>query len=1091
MNIFFQEVRYRRNFLLLFFSLLIFLFSPLELFADVRIIPFTVGETLDPGAAAQPCGPIDANCFPSLNLLPPIGTTNGSTGIMAYQELLANGTNTVAFRAPDSVASNIIWTLPGVDGLNNQVLTTNGAGLFAWTSVVGGGSAAGGIGAIQFSNGVTFAGDSSTFFWDNTLKNLAVGTSSAPARLSLQGAYGSQEKLIDIASSTNANASATSSLFNILANGNVGIATTSPYAKLSVAGEVVAAYFTATTTSATSTFAGAITTNLLQVTGTSASSSFANGINISAGCFAQNGICLSSGGGGSSSAVGGTGAVQFANGAAFNGDNTQLSFVGGNLGIGTSSALAKLDIMGVNTEAVQGPELITAAFDRDFSSAGNWTGVNWAVGGGVATHVAGANPFTLASINLTELPVAGRAYLVTFTLDTTVASWLQISIGGQMSPAFGDHLGVETESVLITALDASPLVLSPSGSWVGTFSNVSVTKITPVLAAQILRNADGTIGLELRTGGSGLNNTFIGKDSGMYNTTGISNVAVGSGALRANTSGFSNVAIGLSALAANTEGGENIALGYDVLTNNTTGSDNLAFGNGALSFNTTGGYNIANGFSALGLNTTGSSNIALGSNALVYNTTGSENIASGHNALSANTTGSYNIANGYGALYSNSIGSDNIALGNQALLFTIGSSSTAVGALAGFNNVDGNNNLFLGDEADVSLASSFSNATAIGSHAKVGASNTLVLGGNGAFAVNVGIGTTTPYARLSVAGQGVFQSLVATGTGATNQSTFQNITFVNATGTNATTTNLYSSGRVTSLGTLTVGTSTVLAQTGTQGLYGSTRPLFDVASSTNANGSATTSLFRVNANGSVGIGTSSPWRTLSVQGTVALSGLTTLGSTGDALCIVAGGQIEQNTGATSCLVSSRRFKDHINYTDTAAALATVMMLRPASYHYIGSDESRLGLIAEDVEQIESRLVAHNASGTPQTVRYEELASVLAGSIQAVNDHLGNLEGFTIATTSVAANGTPTLLGEFMVRVKTVLGDAGNGIEKIVAQTFVAKEIHTERLCVGTPGDETCITKTQLDQLLQNSGMRSTPAAFPIAPTPPLSYPLRP
>ena len=43
--------------------------------------------------------------------------------------------------------------------------------------------------------------------------------------------------------------------------GNVGIGTTSPYAKLSVVGEVVAANFTATSTTATSTFAGGLDVN--------------------------------------------------------------------------------------------------------------------------------------------------------------------------------------------------------------------------------------------------------------------------------------------------------------------------------------------------------------------------------------------------------------------------------------------------------------------------------------------------------------------------------------------------------------------------------------------------------------------------------------------------------------------------------------------------------------------------------------------------------------------------------------------------------------------------------------------------------------
>lgn len=68
--------------------------------------------------------------------------------------------------------------------------------------------------------------------------------------------------------------------------GLVGIGTTSPYAALSVVGQVVASHFTGTTT-ASSTFGGPLV-------GTSAATStFTNGFNISAGCFAINGVCLS------------------------------------------------------------------------------------------------------------------------------------------------------------------------------------------------------------------------------------------------------------------------------------------------------------------------------------------------------------------------------------------------------------------------------------------------------------------------------------------------------------------------------------------------------------------------------------------------------------------------------------------------------------------------------------------------------------------------------------------------------------------------------------------------------------------------------
>ena len=84
--------------------------------------------------------------------------------------------------------------------------------------------------------------------------------------------------------------------------GNLGIGTSSPYVKLGVAGSIVADSIFATTT-ATSTFVGGIQTNLLNVISTTATSSFGNGINITRGCFAINGTCLSTGGSSASSTL--------------------------------------------------------------------------------------------------------------------------------------------------------------------------------------------------------------------------------------------------------------------------------------------------------------------------------------------------------------------------------------------------------------------------------------------------------------------------------------------------------------------------------------------------------------------------------------------------------------------------------------------------------------------------------------------------------------------------------------------------------------------------------------------------------------------
>ena len=50
----------------------------------------------------------------------------------------ADSSNYVAFQAPATVAANITWTLPAVDGSSGQVLSTNGLGTLSWATASGG-----------------------------------------------------------------------------------------------------------------------------------------------------------------------------------------------------------------------------------------------------------------------------------------------------------------------------------------------------------------------------------------------------------------------------------------------------------------------------------------------------------------------------------------------------------------------------------------------------------------------------------------------------------------------------------------------------------------------------------------------------------------------------------------------------------------------------------------------------------------------------------------------------------------------------------------------------------------------------------------
>jgi hypothetical protein len=134
---------------------------------------------------------------------------------------------------------------------------------------------------------------------------------------------------------------------NLITTGKIGIGTSSPYAKLSVAGEAVASYFTATSTTATSTFA--------------------NGIYITNGCFRNsNGSCITPGGSDTY--------VQFNNSGSFGGDSglifnstTDKLTIGGDLSVGGNATTT--GAFNVNGQTTLATTTITATLNQPTDQA--------------------------------------------------------------------------------------------------------------------------------------------------------------------------------------------------------------------------------------------------------------------------------------------------------------------------------------------------------------------------------------------------------------------------------------------------------------------------------------------------------------------------------------------------------------------------------------------------------------------------------------------------------------------------------------------------------------------------------------------------
>jgi len=194
--------------------------------------------------------------------------------------------------------------------------------------------------------------------------------------------------------------------------------------------------------------------------------------------------------------------------------------------------------------------------------------------------------------------------------------------------------------------------------------------------------------------------------------------------------------------------------------------------------------------------------------------------------------------------------------------------------------------------------------------------------------------------------------------------------------------------------------------------------------------------------GNVGMSTTSPWRTLSVTGTVGFDGLT--GATGaGSICLDSNKQLVYNSGTDACLSSLRATKHDINILSLSGR-ELIALLSPVSFVYNNDASStlRYGFIAEDAAAVDPRLATRDATGKLSGIDDRGLLAVIVKALQELTGELRSIAA-TVAN--------------------------------------FAKEFRTQKLCIG----ETCITETELKELLeervereQGSGAPAVPAISP-------------
>ncbi len=521
------------------------------------------------------------------------------------------------------------------------------------------------------------------------------------------------------------------------------------------------------------------------------------------------------------------------------------------------------------------------------------------------------------------------------------------------------------------------------------------------------------------------NDVMVGPGAGNRSMTGHANQLMGDVAGLNLTSGSGNSIIGASAGLTSTTASYNVFLGYTAGEGVTTGQFNTFLGGqtGATSGETSNG-NVFVGFNAGQANTTGSSNIFLGANAGFYNTTGNDDLYVG-NVGPATENDAIRIGTNQTSTYMAGIFGASTSSGQPVYIDSTGHLGTGGGAGGGggvtsFNGRSGAVTSANGDYTFTQLSGTLAAGQLTGTFTQPLTFNNSanVYGGaslevTGTAAANL-FNSTTGY---QIGGTTIFnadsKSDVMIGSGAGNGSITggssqiigdgagSSMTSGNADvfiGSNAGARNTTGNGNVY-IGWNAAPTGTTAAYNtvvGGQAGYAGTTGIENTFLGFGAGQSITTgggNLFLgVNAGISTTTGNSNIYlgnaganesNTIRIgdsttQGAAYIAGIygVTLGS-GVPVYINSNGQL-------GTLTSSQKYKEQIQ--DMGDSTSALMKLRPVTFLYKpeyekGEHTLQYGLIAEEVAKVYPSLVAYNPDGTPYTVRYQFLSSMLLNEVQ--------------------------------------------------------------------------------------------------------------